>query len=361
MKVIRFVITAVLAIAIGAVIVAFVQNTSQGEDVRHSLFNFSGEGSFPSLSSATQWINSPSLTPEGLRGKVVLVDFWTYTCVNWQRTFPYVQAWADKYKDQGLVVIGVHTPEFTFEHDLDNVRREVHDLGVDYPVAVDNDYGVWNAFSNNYWPALYLIDAKGQIRYHQFGEGNYEQSEMMIQQLLTEAGSQNIRQGLVTVNPTGLEVAANWNDVRSSENYLSYNRTQGFASPGDSVLGESHVYTVPDQLSQNEWALSGNWTFQNEFARLNQPNGKIVYRFRARDVNLVMGPAAAGTTVRFRVRIDGHAPGAAHGTDVDDHGNGTVTEQGTYQLIRQPQPITDRTFEIEFLDAGVEAYDFTFG
>ena len=329
--------------------------------MRHSLFNFSGEGSFPSLSGATQWLNSPPLTSDGLRGKVVLVDFWTYTCVNWLRTFPYVRAWADKYKDQGLVVIGVHTPEFTFEHDLDNVRREVHDLEVDYPVAVDSDYGVWNAFNNNYWPALYLIDTQGQIRYHQFGEGSYEQSEMMIQQLLREAGSQNVQQSMVKVNPIGAEVAADWDDLRSGENYLGYNRTQNFASPGDVVLGTDHVYAVPDQFYLNDWALSGNWTFQNEFTRLNQPNGRIAYRFHARDVNLVMGPSSTGTSVRFRVLIDGEAPGAAHGTDVDAQGNGTVTEQGTYQLIRQPQAIMDRTFEIEFLDAGVEAYDFTFG
>ncbi|MEO8392960.1 MAG: thioredoxin family protein [Chloroflexota bacterium] len=329
--------------------------------MRHSLFNFSSEGGFPSLSGATEWLNSPPLTPDSLRGKVVLVDFWTYTCINWLRTLPYVHAWADKYKDQGLVVIGVHTPEFSFEHDLVNVRREIGDLGVDYPVAMDNDYGVWSAFNNNYWPALYLIDAQGQIRYHQFGEGSYEQSEMMIQQLLTEAGSKDVRQSLVTLNLSGAGVAADWDNLRSGENYVGYDRTQGFASPGGSVLGEPQVYTAPDQFLLNDWALSGDWTFQKEFTRLNQPNGRIVYRFHARDVNLVMGPAAPGTTVRFRVLIDGQAPGTAQGADVDEAGNGTVTEQQMYQLIRQSQPITDRTFEIEFLDAGAEAYSFTFG
>ena len=277
---------------------------------------------FPSLNGATQWLNSPPLTPDGLRGKVVLVDFWTYTCINWLRTLPYVHAWADKYKDQGLVVIGVHTPEFSFEHDLDNVRREVSAFGVDYPVAVDNDYGVWSAFNNNYWPALYLIDAEGQIRYHQFGEGSYEESEMMIQQLLTEAGSTDVRQALVEVNPSGAEVAADWDNLRSGENYVGYDRTQNFSSPDGAVLGESHVYAAPTRWSVNDWALSGDWTFQNEFTRLNQSNGRIVYRFHARDLNLVMGPAIPGTSLRFRVLIDGQAPGVAHGTDVDAAGHG---------------------------------------
>ena len=329
--------------------------------MRHSLFNLFSEGTFPSLSGATEWLNSEPLTPDGLRGKVVLVDFWTYTCINWLRTSPYVRAWAEKYKDQGLVVIGVHTPEFSFEHELDNVRREITDLKVDYPVAVDNDYAVWNAFSNNYWPALYLIDANGHIRYHQFGEGSYEQSEMMIQQLLTEAGSTNVRQELVTVNPTGAEVAADWDNLRSGENYVGYDRTQGFASSEGAVLNTSTIYTAPARLSVNEWALSGDWTMGNEATGLNQPNGRIVYRFHARDLNLVMGPAAPGTSVRFRVLIDGQRPGAAHGSDVDEEGNGTLTEQRMYQLIRQPGSIADRQFEIEFLDAGAAAYSFTFG
>jgi thiol-disulfide isomerase/thioredoxin len=300
------------------------------------------------------------LIPADLRGKVVLVNFWTYTCINWLRQFPYVRAWSEKYDDQGLVVIGIHTPEFAFEHNLDNVRREIAGLGVDYPVAVDNDYAIWRAFDNHYWPALYLIDAQGQIRYHHFGEGNYEQSEMMIRQLLTEAGSSHMSDELVTVEAHGAEVAADWNNLWSGENYVGYDRTQNFAS-GGAVLGKSHVYAAPAQLFLNHWALAGEWTFQNQFVRLNQANGRIVYRFHARDLHLVMGPSAPGTSVRFRVLMDGQEPGAAHGTDVDEQGNGTVREQRLYQLIRQPGPIVDRQFEIEFLEAGAEAFAFTFG
>ena len=329
--------------------------------MRHSALQFHSEGTFPSLSGATQWLNSAPLTPASLRGKVVLVNFWTYTCINWLRTLPYVHAWAEKYKDHGLVVIGVHTPEFGFEHDIDNVRREVRDLMVDYPVAVDNDYAVWDAFANHYWPALYLIDAQGRIRYHHFGEGNYEQSEMMIQQLLAEAGHTDVSHQLVTVDPQGVQVAAEWGDLRSGENYVGYDRTENFASPNGAALGEQQVYTAPRELFLNDWALSGDWTMERQFVRLNQPNGRIIYHFHARDLHLVMGPAAPGMSVRFRVLVDGQAPGAAHGLDVDDQGNGAVTEQRLYQLIRQAQPIADRLFEIEFLDPGVEAYAFTFG
>jgi thiol-disulfide isomerase/thioredoxin len=361
MKAVPLLIGAIFTITMGAAIVAFVQNNSEGEHMIHSFIPFASEGTFPSLSGATEWLNSAPLTPDSLRGKVVLVDFWTYTCVNWLRTFPYVRAWAEKYKDQGLVVIGVHTPEFPFEYDLDNVRREIADLKVDYPVATDNNYAVWNAFNNNYWPALYLIDAQGQIRYHQFGEGNYDQSETMIQQLLTEAGSKNVSEQLVKINPTGLEVAADWDNVGSGENYLGSDRTEGFASLNAEDLGESHIYTAPTQLSLNKWALSGDWTVESGLVRLNEANGRILYQFHARDANLVMGPTEPGTSIHFRVLIDGQVPGAAHGTDIDAQGNGIVTHQGTYQLIRQPQPIADRTFEIEFLNPGVEAYDFTFG
>ena len=319
------------------------------------------EGEFPSLSGATGWLNSPPLTTAGLRGKVVVVDFWTYTCINWQRTEPYVRAWAEKYKDQGLVMIGVHTPEFAFEHDVDNVRRAVKDMRVDYPVAIDSDYAVWNAFKNEYWPALYFVDAQGRIRHHQFGEGGYEQSERVIQQLLSEAGATGISRDLVTVAARGAEVAADWDNLKSSENYVGTERTEGFASPGGAVLGKSHVYTAPTRLQLNHWALAGDWTVEKPLIALNKPNGRIAYRFHARDLHLVMGPAARGTSVRFRVLIDGQPPGAAHGVDVDEQGNGTVTEQRMYQLIRQQQPIADRQFEIEFLDPGVQAFSFTFG
>jgi thiol-disulfide isomerase/thioredoxin len=319
------------------------------------------EGSLPSLAGATQWLNSPPLTPAALRGKVVLVDFWTYTCINWLRTLPYLRAWADKYKDQGLVVLGVHTPEFDVEHDLDNVHRAVKDLRVHYPVAVDNDYAIWSAFDNHYWPALYLVDAQGRIRHHRFGEGGYEESEMILQQLLAEAGSGAIGQQLVSVNATGVEAAADWDSLRSPENYLGYQRTENFASSDGAVLDTPHVYALPTRLRLNHWALWGDWTVKPQAIVLNQADGRITYRFHARDVHLVMGPAAPGTPVRFQVLIDGQSPEAAHGTDVDEAGDGTVTRPRLYQLIRQPGPITERTFEITFLDPGVEAYAFTFG
>ena len=319
------------------------------------------EGELPSLGGATAWLNSPPLSAAELRGKVVLVDFWTYTCINWLRTLPYVRAWAEKYKEHGVVVIGVHTPEFSIEHDLDNVRRAARDMRVTYPIAIDNDYAIWDAFDNHYWPALYLVDAQGRLRAHQFGEGAYEQSEMMIQQLLAEAGIGGLDDELVSVDGQGAEAAADWDSLRSAENYVGYERTENFASPGGAVLDTPHVYAVPARLMLNQWALEGDWTIGEQATVLNTANGRIAYRFHARDLHLVMGPAARGTSVRFRVFLDGQAPGAAHGSDVDDQGNGMVTDPRLYQLIRQPGPIADRQFEIEFLDAGVEAFAFTFG
>jgi thiol-disulfide isomerase/thioredoxin len=319
------------------------------------------EGELPSLDGATGWLNSRPLTAAGLRGKVVLIDFWTYTCINWLRQLPYVRAWAEKYKDRGLVVIGVHTPEFAFERDVGNVRRAAKDMRVDYPVAIDNDYTIWRAFNNSYWPALYLVDAQGHIRHHHFGEGEYEESEMILQQLLEEAGNGGIGHDLVSVDAQGAEAGADWGSLRSPENYLGYERTENFASPGGAVLDEPRVYEAPARLRLNHWALSGDWTIEQQATVLNEANGRIAYQFHARDLHLVMGPAARGTSVRFRVFIDGQPPGAAHGIDVDDQGNGTVSEQRLYQLIRQPKPIADRLLEIEFLDSGVEARAFTFG
>jgi thiol-disulfide isomerase/thioredoxin len=319
------------------------------------------EGRMPSLDRTTGWLNSPPLTAAELRGRVVLVNFWTYTCINWLRTLPYVRAWADKYKDNGLTVIGVHTPEFDFEHDLDNVRREVKDLGVDYPVATDNDYAIWTAFDNHYWPAFYFVDAQGQIRHHRFGEGDYQMSEMVLQQLLTEAGNGGTDQELVSVDAHGVEVAADWDSLRSPENYLGYERTDNFVSPNGSILDTSYAYAAPTQLRLNHWALAGDWTVKRGAVVLNQAGGRILYRFHARDLHLVMRPPAPGTSVRFRVLLDGQPPGAAQGTDVDDQGNGTVIEPRLYQLVRQPGPVTERTFEITFLDPGVHAYAFTFG
>jgi thiol-disulfide isomerase/thioredoxin len=300
------------------------------------------------FSGATTWLNSPPLSAAELRGKVVLVDFWTYTCINWLRTLPYVRAWADKYRDQGLVVIGAHTPEFEFEKDIDNVRRAVQGMQVAYPVAVDSDQAIWRAFSNYAWPAIYLIDAQGRVRYTHLGEGEYERTEQMIQQLLAENGKA-VGNGLVSVEGRGAEAAADWASLRSPETYLGYERTQ------------NRVNGAAARLRLNQWTASGDWTAKKDAIMLKKPNGRIAYRFHARDVHLVMGPAARGAAVRFRVLIDGKPPGAAHGIDTDDQGNGTVSEQRLYQLIRQPMPIADRQFEIEFLDSGVEAFAFTFG
>jgi thiol-disulfide isomerase/thioredoxin len=315
----------------------------------------------PSLNGADEWLNSPPLEANALRGKVVLIDFCTYTCINWLRQLPYIRAWHEKYKNQGLVVIGVHTPEFPFEKNLDNVRRAIKNMKVDYPVAIDNDYAIWQAFKNQYWPALYFVDAQGHIRHHQFGEGEYEQSEKIIQQLLREVGVSGINQALVSVNAGGIEAAADWDSLKSAENYLGYDRTENFASPDGSILGKRRIYTAPEPLTLNHWALSGDWIMEEQSIVLNNVNGRIAYQFHARDLHLVMGPISRETSVRFRVRIDGRPPGSAHGIDVDDQGNGTVIEQRMYQLIRQSNPISARHFEIEFLDSGVEAFAFTFG
>jgi len=319
------------------------------------------EGEIPSFGGASAWLNSPPLTASGLRGKVVVIDVWTYTCINWLRQLPYVRAWAEKYKDQGLIVIGVHTPEFPFEHDIGSVRRAAKNMRVDFPIAIDNDYAIWNALSNRYWPALYFVDAQGRIRHHQFGEGQYEESERVIQQLLSEAGKGGGGPELVSVDARGAEVAAAWSDLKSPENYVGYARTENFASAGGAARDKGRVYSIPARLKLNQWALAGDWTVQKDRTLLNKPDGRIAYRFHARDVHLVMGPAASGASVRFRVLIDGKPPGNAHGFDVDDQGNGTATEQRLYQLIRQTQPIADHQFEIQFLDPGVEAFAFTFG
>ena len=319
------------------------------------------EGELPSLGGATAWLNSPPLSTADLRGKVILIDFWTYTCINWLRTLPYVRAWAEKYQEHGVVVIGVHAPEFSFEHDLENVRRAARDMRVDYPIAIDNDFAIWQAFTNHYWPALYLVDAQGHLRSHHFGEGAYELSEMILQHLLAEAGRGGIAPDLVSVDAQGAEVAADWDSLRSVETYVGSERTENFASPGGAVLDKRHLYTAPERLRLNHWALAGEWTMGSEATVLHAANGRIAYRFHARDLHLVMGRASRGTSVHFRVFIDGQTPGAAHGIDVDEQGNGTVTDQRLDQLIRQPKPIADRQFEIEFLDAGVEAFVFTFG
>ncbi len=318
------------------------------------------EGVLPPLAGSVEWLNSPPLTAEGLRGKVVLVDFWTYSCINCLRAIPYVRAWAEKYAAHGLVVIGVHTPEFAFEKSVGNVRKAVADLKIGYPVAIDNDYAVWRAFKNEYWPAHYFIDAKGRIRHHHFGEGDYDGSERVIQQLLKEAGIDMNHADFVSVRATGAEAAPDLEDALSPETYVGYERAEHFVSPGGAVRDRRHSYATGTP-KLNEWGLSGVWTIRGEDARLDEKDGGLVYRFHARDLHLVLGPAAAGTSVRFRVTIDGAAPGESHGADVDAEGSGSVTEQRLYQLVRQAGTITDRTFEIRFLDPGVQVYAFTFG
>jgi thiol-disulfide isomerase/thioredoxin len=319
------------------------------------------EARLPSFAGATGWLNSPPLAPDDLSGKTVLVSFWTYTCINWLRQLPYLRAWAAKYADHNLVVIGVHTPEFSFEHDIGNVRQAVRDMGISYPVAADSDFAIWRAFSNNYWPALYFADGQGRIRHHHFGEGEYEQSEMVIQQLLVEAGATDHDHEPVSVEPSGLEVPADWTSLQSAETYTGYERTVGFASPGGPAPGRPRAYTIPARLGRNEWALAGPWTMGEEAVTLDAPDGRLACRFHARDVNLVMGPAGPGAEMNFRVAIDGQPPGQAHGTDTDGDGNGTLTRQRVYQLIRQPGPVADRTFEITFPEPGARAYCFTFG
>jgi thiol-disulfide isomerase/thioredoxin len=367
MKTSKLLLIAVLATAIGAPIYVSGEQpmTSVAIEIPflHGFSNgqVAAQTGLASLDRADEWINSPPLTAPALRGKVVLVQFWTYTCINWLRTLPYVRAWNDKYRDKGLVVIGVHAPEFSFEKDLNNVRRAVKDMQIGYPVAVDSDHVIWRAFNNQYWPALYFIDAEGRVRHHQFGEGSYEQSEMVIQELLAEAGAGEIDHVPVSVAATGIEVAADWDSLESPENYIGYQRTQNFASAGEAALGEPYTYKALGLLGLNEWGLSGDWTVKKESAVLNKPNGSIAYRFHARDLHLVIGPAAPGKSVKYRVLIDGKPPGAAHGTDVDEQGHGTLTEQRLYQLIRQSKPIVDRQFEIEFLGSDVEVFAFTFG
>jgi cytochrome c biogenesis protein CcdA/thiol-disulfide isomerase/thioredoxin len=320
------------------------------------------EGALPplALSGAVEWLNSPPLTVDGLKGKVVLVDFWTYSCINCLRTIPYVRAWAEKYKDRGLVVIGVHTPEFAFEKNVKNVRNAVSELKIGYPVAVDSDYAIWRAFYNQYWPAHYFIDTQGRIRHHHFGEGDYAESERIIQQLLAEAGDHNVSADLVSVDASGAEAAADTENIRSPETYVGYDRANNFISPGGMVEDARHVYAAA-MPRLNEWALSGDWTIGKEHAVLNEKGGSIVYRFHARDLHLVLGPGPDGKPIRFRVTIDGAPPGASRGADVDADGQGIVTGQRLYQLIRQRGAIADRTFEIQFLDPDAHAYAFTFG
>ena len=313
------------------------------------------EGRLPGFDGATGWLNSAPLSPDDLRGKVALVDFWTYTCINWLRTLSYIRAWSEKYGERGLVVVGVHTPEFPFERDFENVRRMVKTLRVDYPVATDNDYAIWNAFANRYWPALYLVDAEGALRFHHFGEGRYAESERAIQALL------GVDDELVSVEGSGLEAQADWDTLESPETYLGYGLAERFASPGGAVANERRAYETPQTLRANRWALAGEWTITRNAAVLNDAGGRLAYRFHARDVHLVLSPAEGNAPVAFRVLIDDEPPEGSHGSDVDERGEGIVSEPRLHQLIRQQGRVGDRTFEITFRDAGVQAYAFTFG
>ncbi|WP_223548899.1 cytochrome c biogenesis protein DipZ [Pseudomonas sp. A-B-19] len=319
------------------------------------------EGNLPSLEGAVQWLNSPPLDAQALKGKVVLVDFWTYSCINCLRSLPYVKAWAEKYRDQGLVVIGVHAPEFAFERDVSNVTKAMKDLGITYPVAIDNEFKIWRAFNNEYWPAHYFADAQGRIRYHHFGEGKYAESERVIQQLLREAGAAKVADGLINAKADGVQMAPNNNEVQSPETYVGYQRAEHFVPQTALVPDKVAAYNPPAQLALNDWSLGGQWHVGPERATASAPASRIVYRFHARDLHLVLGPGADGKPVRFKVLIDGKAPGADHGMDVAPDGSGTVTDQRLYQLVRQSDGVTDRTFSIEFLDPGASAYAFTFG
>ena len=314
---------------------------------------------FAAFNRATAWLNSPPLTAASLQGKVVLVDFWTYTCINWLRTMPYIRAWRETYADR-LVIIGVHTPEFPFEHDVDNVRHALQQMRIEYPVAIDNDYAIWRAFNNQYWPALYAVDGRGRVRQHYFGEADYDKAELALQRLLKDRGAAPGRESATPVNAIPAEALADWADLRSPETYVGYDRMENFASRG-LAPDRRHLYAAPPSLAVNEWALQGEWTVGRQATTLHTPSGRIAYRFHARDLHLVMGPTQRGRPVRFRVSIDAQPPGAAHFLDVDADGHGVVVEPRLYQLIRQPAPIVDRRFEIEFLDAGVDAFSFTFG
>jgi thiol-disulfide isomerase/thioredoxin len=307
------------------------------------------------------WLNSPPLTNTELRGKLVVIDFWTYSCINCLRSIPYVEAWAEKYKSDGLVVIGVHTPEFAFEKDPTNVAKAVEDLKITYPVALDSNYAIWKAFNNQYWPAHYFIDANGVIRYHHFGEGEYDESERVIQELLKEKNANLNVAGLVDVKAAGAEAAADLNDVRSPETYVGYARGQNFAGPQDIAADAAEKYSLPQRLNLNQWGLEGKWEVSDEHAALVSAPGSIVFRFHARDLHLVLGPGPDGKPVRFRVLLDGGAPLENHGMDIDENGSGVVRGYRLYQLIRQQGKVQDRTFEIQFLDPGVQAYAFTFG
>ena len=354
-------LVAILASMAAGVIIRYRSGTVVGDAMTAAAGDAPAEGELASIRYATGWLNSQPLTPRDLRGKVVVIDFWTYTCINWIRTARYVRAWAEKYEAHGLVVVSVHSPEFSFEKSVDNVRRAARDMRIEHPIAIDSEFVIWRAFGNRYWPALYFVDGNGRVRHQQFGEGEYDQAERIIQRLLTEAGSRDIPEELVSVNGSGIEAAADWRNLRTPETYVGYERMKNFSSTGGAVPDKRRAYVEPGRLRLNHWALGGEWTMGKEAAVLNAASGRIAYRFHARDLHVVMGPATRGASVKFRIRIDGQPPGAAHGVDIDEQGIGTLLEQRLYHLIRQQEPVTDKYMEIEFLDPGAEVFAFTFG
>jgi thiol-disulfide isomerase/thioredoxin len=372
MRASQLLLSAILAGAFAAPGVSFAQEGSQPQSqpqrVKPRPSQLPVEGDLPAA-KATEWLNTPPLTGADLRGKVILIDFWTYSCVNWRRTLPYVRAWAAKYKSDGLVVIGVHTPEFEFEKNIDNIRRAAKEMKIDYPIAVDSDREIWRAFNNDFWPALYFVDSQGRIRHHYLGEGEYEHSERVIQQLLAEAGFGGFDRKPVAVRPIGVEAAADLGNLKSPETYTGAERTQNFASPSGPILDRPATYEIPAHLKLNHWALAGVWTVRKDAIAVSESGARLAFRFHCRDLNIVMGPRLGGTSngtspgrpLRFRVLLNGKPPGPAHGTDVDAEGNGTATEQRLYQIIHQQRPIADRQFEIQFLDPDVEVFSFTFG
>lgn len=349
-----------------------IMNTAKAEDSLNGTFrprklaapatsSRGDEGAMPDLDGATGWLNSASLSRKSLRGKVVLVNFWTFTCINSIRPLPYLRNWAAKYKDAGLVVLGVHTPEFSFEHEPMNVETAVRNLNIGFPVAIDSKYGIWQSFNNQAWPAQYLVDAKGRIRYHHFGEGDYGDIDRVIQELLKENGATGLASDTTNVTGVGIEAAPDWTDERSPETYIGYRQAQNFASPERVHRDSTQVFSAPAKLLLNHWGLGGSWNVGPEAAVLHVAPGKLVFRFHSRDLNLILAPTKDGKPVRFKVTLDGAAPGENSGVDSAADGGGEIREPRMYQLIRQKGPIVDRTFEIEFLDPGVQALDFTFG
>jgi thiol-disulfide isomerase/thioredoxin len=347
-----------VAVITGVIIVIL---RSQNPDVLTASAALVDEGPMPDLGGAVGWLNSAPLNRKSLRGKVVLVDFWTYTCINSLRPLPYVKGWATKYRDAGLVVIGAHTPEFSFEKQHENVENAVRSLKITYPVAIDNNYEIWRAFDNQYWPAQYLIDGKGRIRYHHFGEDKYSEVERVIQELLKENGATGFDTNLVSESGDGVEAAPDFENEISPETYIGYRQAEHFASPERLARDSKKAYSPPSKPALNQWGLNGLWNVGPESAVLQTAPGRIVFRFHSRDLNLVLAPTKDGKPVRFKVSLDGAQPGENCGSDAGPDGTGEVREPRLYQLIRQKGQIVDRTFEIEFLDPGVQALDFTFG